>query len=269
MNKLSFTIVFGSFFAFTGLVAMTSCLMASNGQTEAIIFGLVFGGAFIVIGVAVASIGLRAQMRIARARKNGTHYLAKIWEYDADYRVTINGMPTLVLVIRFFDSSDTIRQERVETGGVSGAKYPLGNTVEVSEYEGRLYLLSKKAVNEKIPREHELMNAYVQSFPPGVGMTAAGTIGNGNMPAPGSGMTAADVMQNVSGTPLAGTAQNAAAMQPDGITDVGVPVSGTASAESMMIACPSCGNILRMLPGSSVQCSCGRQITLTYDRVIS
>ena len=276
MNKLGFTIGFGSIFVLAGLVAMISCFSAAEpGETEAILFGVIFGGVFILVGAAVASIGLRAQFRIAAAKKNGTRYKAKIWEYDADYSLRINGVPAILLVVRFFDDKGVVREERVETGTVKDKKYPLGQTVDICEYQGEFYLLSKKAVDEKIPREHEIMTAFVQSIPSGFGVTAAGLATGGLQY--GTGITAADVLQNGGDAPNGGV--NAGMMQPAGMQPGGVmpnsgmPQAGEAATSapegSMMIACPSCGGILRMLPGTSAQCRCGRQITLSYDRVIS
>ncbi|MCR4643354.1 MAG: hypothetical protein K5697_15170 [Lachnospiraceae bacterium] len=242
--------IFGGIFFLVGFGVFLIGLLKPPGTIiENAGIAMAAGAFFALIGLLVIILGIRRLIKKAQVIKKGKHYPAMIWQYDADYSTMVNGKPLLQLYVRFFDDAGHMRQEILKTGTTSRSKYPLGNTVEVSEYDGEIVLAKKSSVAEAHPRRGELID------PAAVPVSLCG--------ADAYGATAADVLGDkkaafgnmiAASTSLTGRASN-------------VPPAGAAGG-MMNIACPQCGNVLSVVPGNSVDCSCGRRVTLTPDHMI-
>ena len=117
------------------------------------IFLAVFGG----VGGFFAKIGHDGLHANDRILANGTSYLGKIYGYESDYRVTMNGEPCIVLVVRYLVSGQ-IRECRVTTGDVNIANYPHGATVAIKVDDGVAALVPGSVSDMRIEQEDDLMN---------------------------------------------------------------------------------------------------------------
>ncbi len=250
MNGL-FEIFFGLVFGGVGFGVFLLCFLKPPGTVvENAGIGMVVGGLFALIGLFVMFTGIRTKYRSIIARKNGRHYQALVWAHESDYSVKINGIPALALVVRFKDDQGRLRQELLKTGGVNSGKYPLGGALEISEYEGTTYLVSKKAEMISIPDKEELLNPMAQVLSittagGGGSLTAAGTP---NIPMGGEGI---------------GTIHGASTP----MMTMGA-ASGLGMGAAMSVACPGCGAVSMVMPGTTIVCTCGRQFKLTEDHMI-
>ena len=199
---------------------------------------------FMVVALLAAIVTIRKMLIKRKSIKNGRHYPAKIWQHEGDYRTRVNGNPLLLLVVRFIDGEGRKRQELVETGTTNTKKYPLGTTVEIAENEGKIYLVRKSEEQSGSSELRALMDPAVE----------VETLCESN----GSKLLNSD-------TPIGRLASKMGAMS--AVTTTPAPLRGAAGGE-MQVACPGCGNVLSMIPGSSAECSCGRRITLTDDHMI-
>lgn len=248
MNGL-FEIFFGLAFGGCGFAVFMVCFLKPPGTVvENAWIGMLVGGLFTLIGLYVMYTGFRAMFKSIVARKNGKHYQAVIWAHEDDPSVRINNRPALALVVRFKDDQGRLRQELLKTGGINHSKFPLGGALEISEYNGETYIAGKKAEMIQIPGKEELLDPMAQvlsitSDGGGVGLTAAGTP---NVPAGSLGMAPG------ASTPM--MTMGAA--------------SGLGMGAAMSVACPGCGAVSMVTPGTTIVCTCGRQFKLTEDHMI-
>ena len=244
-------IIFGGIFFLAGFgVFLIGFLKPPGTVIENAGIAMVAGGFFALIGLFVIYLGIAKLIKKRKVIKNGRHYPAMVWQYDADYSAQVNGQPMVLLYVRFFDDAGRMRQEGIKTGTTHRDRFPLGNTVEVSEYEGEIVLAKKKASAEPAPRRAELIDPAACPVtlcgPDAVGMTAADVLGDKKESAVGRMIASA--------TSLSATGSAA-------------PPMGSVGG-AMNIACPQCGNVLSVVPGNTVECSCGRRVTLTPDHMI-
>lgn len=87
----------------------------------------------------------------------GAAYLGKIFAYEPDYQITMNGQPCITLVVRYLMSGQ-IREARVNTGDVDASRYPRGATVSIKVRDGVAALVPGSVSNMRIEQENDLMN---------------------------------------------------------------------------------------------------------------
>ncbi|MCR5252026.1 MAG: hypothetical protein K6E50_15635 [Lachnospiraceae bacterium] len=266
------TLIFGLIFAAVGFGVMCIGIFKPPGTVVenagiALVAGLIFG----VIGLIVLGRGVLDLVRYLTAIKNGTRYAAKVWKHDLDYSIRINDHPAILLVVRYFDNNGRLHEESLSTGTTNQHKFPLGQTVRVVEYEDRVYLLTKKAEPVRVDREEELLSAAavpeVSITTVIVERTAASTARTDNAMVKIAGaLTGMDEDQvrmraNANGYVFQG-------QQAPAYTAGGGYAGAGPSSPAIEVACPSCGSVMAVLPGTKVQCSCGRQFSLTQDHMI-
>ncbi|MBR5421985.1 MAG: hypothetical protein IK115_12645 [Lachnospiraceae bacterium] len=225
MKNGRFEIGFGGFFAGMGLFVTILCIMVRDKPgAESVWIGILVGLIFTVVGGLFIYTGVRSAVKAHRIIKAGKHYPAVIVGHDADTTGYVNGQPLLMLVVRYFDDQDRIREEQLKTGQTSRKAFPIGGMVEVAELSGEdeVCLVSKKALQQQVPRQAELLDPAAQ-------------------------------VQNALGMSIAGSMMTASAVTPGG---------------AMQVACPSCGTVSSILPGTTLLCPCGRKFTLTADHMI-
>ncbi len=121
----------------------------------------VFAGFFLVmfcgVGGFFAKIGHETLHSADEVLKEGAAYLGKIFAYEPDNQITMNGQPCITLVIRYLKLGE-ISEARVNTGSVDAASYPIGATVSIKVHEGVAALIPGSVCDTHIERENDLMN---------------------------------------------------------------------------------------------------------------
>ena len=243
MNGL-FEIFFGLVFGGSGFAVFLVCFFKPEGTVvENAGIGMVAGAVFALIGIGIIVTGVRKMIKVIKAKKEGEHYSAKIVAHEPDYSIRVNGQPAISLVVRFKDSQKRLRQEVIKTGSTKWRQFQVGATVEIAEYDSELYVISKNAEMVTIPEQDEIMapNAAVISL---TGFTASA------FPAANAGAI------GMSPAAASAAAPGAAPMAPMGM------------AGAMSVACPGCGTVSMVMPGTTIVCKCGRQFRLTEDHMI-
>lgn len=239
MNGI-FEIFFGLAFGGAGLGVFLICFFKPEGTVvENAWIGMLAGGVFALVGAAFIITGIKKKLNVIKAKKEGEHYSAKIVAHEPDYSIRVNGQPAIALVLRFKDSQGRLRQEVVKTGSTEWKKFQAGGTVEISEYDSELFVISKRAEMVDIPGQDELMdlNAQVLSL-----------TGFSSSILPGAGMGGYDGSKAA----VPGAA----------------PAAPLGMAGTMSVACPGCGAVSMVMPGTTIICKCGRQFRLTEDHMI-
>ena len=123
--------------------------------------GIMFGGLFIAVfcgvGGLFAKIGYDNMHASDAVLAQGASYLGKIFDFEPDYQITMNGQPCITLVVRYFVNGQ-IAEARVNTGEVDPARYPRGATVAIRVLDGVAALVPGSISNMAIERESDLMN---------------------------------------------------------------------------------------------------------------
>ena len=248
MNEGKFMIPFGAVFVACGIFMI--CLyfnkdvMENSDGNPAVL--IPFGAIFAMAGLAVMIGGIKAVIRASETLKLGKIYTGKIFRYESDPSMRINGMPALAPVVRFFDETGAIKEAVVKTGSIDQKKYALGNTMEVAVYGQDAQMVTKtyrKIKKDFIPGQDRLMSAMETAQRVGgpIG-TAAGAYA---MPA---------VHQQATGTSAIPEYNYGVAEIPSGPRDV---------------MCPGCNGIVTLAPGTQVVCpNCGRTVGLTVENMI-
>ena len=123
-----------------------------------IFFGLIFGGIYAFVGGTILSIGLMKTKEENKILNEGILYKGKIFAYDYDNSVHINGRSMLLLVLRYFENGK-IREAVVSSGTIRKEKYPIGKTVSFKKLEGKSALVPKSLSDEYLEGEDRLLNA--------------------------------------------------------------------------------------------------------------
>lgn len=126
-------------------------------QPEAALFGVLFVAIFGGVGGFFAKLGHDGLHATDAVLEQGAMYLGKIYGYDSDYRVTMNGRPCIVLIVRYLELGQ-IREARVTTGEVDVTNYPRGATVSIKILNGTAALVPGSVSNMRIEREDDLLN---------------------------------------------------------------------------------------------------------------
>lgn len=127
------------------------------GEPGSALFGIFFLAIFGGIGGFFAKIGhdhLHADDAILA---QGASYLGKIFDYEPDYQVTMNGQPCITLVIRYLMGGQ-VCEARVNTGDVDATRYPRGATVSIKLHDGVAALVPNSVCDLHIEQENDLMN---------------------------------------------------------------------------------------------------------------
>ena len=158
-------VVLGALIGGGGLVGAIAA-----GEPGMIGFGVVFIAMFCGIGGFFAKIGHDNLHASDAVLQDGAAYLGKIFAYEPDYRVTMNGQPCLTLVVRYLALGE-IQEARVNTGDVDVTRYPRGATVSIKVSNGMAALVPGSVCNLRLEREDDLMNP---DFDPSGAMSSIG-----------------------------------------------------------------------------------------------
>lgn len=123
-----------------------------------ILFGLFFLVIFGGIGGFFARMGIKNLHSDDKVLEEGETCLGKIFRYEADHSLTMNGRPLLVLVIRYFDHNGVIRETEVKTGSIDETAYPIGATVAFKLWNGTAALVKGSVSDTALAGEENLMN---------------------------------------------------------------------------------------------------------------
>ena len=146
-----------AFLAFTNPVLGVIAGAVALQQPEAALFGVLFVAIFGGVGGFFAKLGHYGLHATDAVLEQGAMYLGKIYGYDSDYRVTMNGRPCIVLIVRYLELGQ-IREARVTTGEVDVTNYPRGATVSIKILNGTAALVPGSVSNMRIEREDDLLN---------------------------------------------------------------------------------------------------------------
>ena len=127
------------------------------GDPGAALFGLFFVVMFCGIGGFFAKMGYDTMHASDDVLAEGAAYLGKIFDYEPDYQILMNGQPCITLVVRYFMNGQ-IREARVNTGEVTVARYPRGATVAIRVLNDMAAIVPGSVSNTTIERENDLMN---------------------------------------------------------------------------------------------------------------
>ena len=145
-------VVIGALVGGGGLVGSVTA-----GEPGALFFGVVFVAMFCGIGGFFAKIGYDQMHAADDVLEQGAAYLGKIFAYEPDYQITMNGQPCITLVVRYLMNGQ-IREARVNTGEVNAARYPRGATVSIKVLDGRAVLVPGSVSDVRIEQEDDLLN---------------------------------------------------------------------------------------------------------------
>lgn len=172
LNTGKFVKYFGMLFVVLGIViaVVLAWVGMTLGERGLLLMALLFVAMFCGIGGFFAWYGNNLLHKDDEIIGKGETFAAKVFGYDADPSVTMNGSPLIVLVVRYFDCGE-IREARVSTGIVDPTQYPIASTVVIREYEGRTALVPGSCTSARIEGEADLMNP---DFDPSARRTSLG-----------------------------------------------------------------------------------------------
>ena len=122
-----------------------------------IFMGVMFPLVFCGVGGFFAWIGGSALKREEKIAEEGVAIMGKIFDYVPDYQMTMNGQPTLSLIVRY-KKDGLIKQAVVRTGYTDTAAIPRGATVTISLLNGEAALVPGSISDVKLPDEENLLN---------------------------------------------------------------------------------------------------------------
>lgn len=149
----------GMLFVVLGALIGGGSLLAAFGTHEfsAALFGLLFVATFCGVGGFFAKIGHDQMHASDDVLADGDAYLGKIYDYEPDHRILMNGQPCITLVVRYLMDGE-IHEARVNTGEVNAARYPRGATVIIKLLNGQAALVPDSVSDAHIEQEDDLMN---------------------------------------------------------------------------------------------------------------
>jgi hypothetical protein len=140
--------VVGLGFAVSGVVA---------GMGSLVFMGVCFLVLFCGIGGFFAWTGINNMNRERKINEKGYAVMGKIFDYVPDNQMTLNGQPTLSLIVRYKEDG-IIKQAVVRTGQVDTAAFPRGATVTISLFDGEAALVPGSVSDVRLPDEENLLN---------------------------------------------------------------------------------------------------------------
>lgn len=129
----------------------------ATGEPGAALFGVMFVAMFCGIGGFFAKLGYDNMHAADSVLAEGAAYLGKIFDFEPDYQITMNGQPCITLVVRYFVNGQ-ITEARVNTGQVDPSRYPRGATVAIRVLDGVAALVPGSMSDTRIEQEEDLMN---------------------------------------------------------------------------------------------------------------
>ena len=128
MDLNRFLKYFGLLFVMIGVVIGGFMTVSSilTGSLSMIFMGLSFLVIFGGIGGFFAWYGISAIKRDEKIAEEGVAIMGKIFDYVPDYQMTLNGQPSLSIVVRY-KKDGLIRESIVRTGYTDTAAIPRGN----------------------------------------------------------------------------------------------------------------------------------------------
>lgn len=149
----------GMMFVVIGALMGIGGLIGGLGMRDpgGIFFGLIFVATFCGVGGLFAKLGYDQMHANDEVLEEGAAYYGKIYNYEPDYQILMNGQPCITLVVRYMMGGQ-IREARVNTGEVNAARYPRGATVAIKLYEGQVALVPDSVSDMRIEQEDDLMN---------------------------------------------------------------------------------------------------------------
>lgn len=159
MDLNKFLKVFGLLFVVIGAVVgiLFISLSIVTRSYPMIFMGVMFPLVFCGVGGFFAWIGMSALKREEKIAEEGVAIMGKIFDYVPDYQMTMNGQPTLSLVVRY-KKDGLIKQAVVRTGYTDTASIPRGATVTISLLNGEAALVPGSISDVKLPDEENLLN---------------------------------------------------------------------------------------------------------------
>ena len=159
LNTGKFLKYFGLLFVVLGIVV--AMFLAGTGmrmgETGLPLMAILFAAMFCGIGGFFAWYGHNMLHKDDEVIERGETFSAKVFAYDSDPSVTMNGAPLLVLIVRYFDGGE-IREARASTGIVDPTQYPIGSTVVIRVFAGKAALVPGTCTSAHIEGEADLMN---------------------------------------------------------------------------------------------------------------
>ena len=159
MDLNKFLKVFGLLFVVIGAVVgiLFISLSIVTRSYPMIFMGVMFPLVFCGVGGFFAWIGMSALKREEKIAEEGVAIMGKIFDYVPDYQMTMNGQPTLSLIVRY-KKDGLIKQAVVRTGYTDTASIPRGATVTISLLNGEAALVPGSISDVKLPDEENLLN---------------------------------------------------------------------------------------------------------------
>ena len=146
--------VVGLGFAVSGVVA---------GMGSLVFMGVCFLVLFCGIGGFFAWTGINNMNRERKINEKGYAVMGKIFDYVPDNQMTLNGQPTLSLIVRYKEDG-IIKQAVVRTGQVDTAAFPRGATVTISLFEGEAALVPGSVSDVRLPDEETFFDRSFMPF---------------------------------------------------------------------------------------------------------
>ena len=154
-----------------GLIGIGSLVMViTTGFRDMRLFSILVPAIVCGIGGFFAKMGYDGMHANDAVLEQGASYLGKIYDYEPDYQVLMNGQPCITLVVRYLFGGQ-IREARVNTGESDATRYPRGATVQIKVHEGVAALVPGSVSNLRIEQEDDLMNP---DFDPSGAMSSVG-----------------------------------------------------------------------------------------------
>lgn len=119
--------------------------------------GILFLGVFCGVGGLFAYIGKSHLNEGKEVLEDGVEYLGKIFAYEPDYRVTMNGAPCITLVVRYLRNGD-VCEARVNTGDSNQTRFPIGATVGIKLLNGVAAMVPNSICDLVLEDEESLMD---------------------------------------------------------------------------------------------------------------
>ena len=138
------------------LVVMIGISIAT-GQVTPAAFGGLFAAIFGGIGGLFAFLGHKGMHGKDGILEEGAAYYGKIFGFDSDYSVLMNGRPMIILVVRYMDQGQ-IRETRLTTGEIDPSLFPRGATVAFKMLNGQAALVPGSVSMMKLEREEDILN---------------------------------------------------------------------------------------------------------------
>ncbi len=118
----------------------------------------------LIVALFMLGKGLFSAVSIIRDMKitgHGPRFRGKIFRYERAMWDFVDGIPTIVPVVRYFDKQGQMKETAIETGSLDQYKYAIGNTVEIeTEYSGAAMVKWNYPFikHSSLPQEDRLMD---------------------------------------------------------------------------------------------------------------